>query len=57
MSKAMIGLNQQFNSRDPFVNFFKIANYKVENNILANRFVHLNKQIKLDWLNSDTTSG
>ena len=44
--------NQNFNERDNSVKFFNTSNYKVGNNIIANRFVILNGKIPNDWLNS-----
>ena len=43
--------NQQFNQREPRVKFFNNSNYKVGNNLLANRFTCLNGKIELNWLN------
>ena len=43
--------NQQFNQREPCVKFFNNSNYKVGNNLLANRFTCLNGKIELNWLN------
>ena len=48
--------NQQCNSRTNTVKFFNTSSYKIGNNILGNRFVHLNGKIKFNWLNESTNT-
>ena len=43
--------NQNFNQRYATVKFFSTANFKIGGNILSNRFISLNGQIELSWLN------
>ena len=58
MSRDWVDLffSQHFNQRDQKIRFFNTSNYKVGNNILANRFTTLNGKIELSWLNDTFTS-
>ena len=48
--------NQQFNARSNTIKFFNTSSYKIGNNVLGNRFVHLNGKIEFDWLNEPTNT-
>ena len=48
--------NQQFNARSNTVKFFNTSRYKIGNNVLGNRFVHLNNKIEFNWLNEPTNT-
>ena len=43
--------NQNFYTRSDFANFFDSSNFKVGKNLLSNRFVTLNGNLKYEWLN------
>ena len=51
-----IFFNQQFNSRSSTVKFFNTSSYKIGNNVLGNRFVHLNGKIDFNWLNETAST-
>ena len=48
--------NQNFNERNPFINFRDTSHYKVGKNILTNRFPVLNNKIDTLWLNQSLSS-
>ena len=43
--------NQNFNARSNFVSFYDTSKFKPGKNLLANRFVAINRKIPYDWLN------
>ena len=48
--------NQNFNERNPYINFRDTSHYKIGKNILANRLPVLNNKIDTLWLNQSLSS-
>ena len=58
MTEDWISLNfqQNFNGRNDKLHVFNVANYKVGQNLIVNRFKTLNNKIPYSWLNESLDS-